>query len=128
MSQSECQHRRDFTRVAVAVSADIITSVGLIRAVRLRDVGLTGVFVLVSECLPLGTQCRVVLTLEEDGPKIEAFGRVIRTEGTGMAIEFTEIHGLDSLEHLRNLVRFNTTQPGQIEKEFASHLGIKRDA
>ena len=44
----------------------------------------------------------------------------------GFAIQFTEIIGLDSLEHLRNIIMFNTHDPHQVEEEFHGHLGLKK--
>ena len=53
---------------------------------------------------------------------------MVRHGPGGCAIQFDEIVGLDSLDHLRNLVRFNAADPEQVEREFHEHLGLRRDA
>lgn len=63
---------------------------------------------------------QVVLTLASD-VRIEADCRVIRSDGRGVAIEFTEMEP-ESFLHLRNLVRYNAPDADQIDAELA-HLG-----
>ncbi len=43
----------------------------------------------------------------------------------GCAVQIHELLGLDSYEHLRNLILYNAEDPGTAESEFGSHLGLK---
>ena len=88
---------------------------------------LTGLYLFCPESLPLGKACQVTLFLGEGQSQIhiEAKGRVIRTDDTGMGIALTEIMGADSFDHLRNLVMYNSACPNLVESEFKSHIGLK---
>jgi len=56
---------------------------------------------------------------------IEANGYVVRSLIDGMAIEFTELIGLESWDHLRNLVLYNAEEPIRAQEQFAAHVGLK---
>jgi hypothetical protein len=124
-------NRREFTRVPVQLEAEVTAQEISSVQGHSRNVSLNGVFLHCDSPLPVGTSCYVTLRFaghcNEMG--IAASGRVVRLQDEGMAIMFTEILGLDSFSHLRNLVLSNsigTTE--QIEKEFRTHVGIKRGA
>ena len=38
-----------------------------------------------------------------------------------------DVAALDSLEHLRNLIRYNSHNPNEVEQEFRTHLGLEAD-
>jgi hypothetical protein len=42
------------------------------------------------------------------------------------AFRFDELEGLDSYWHLRNLILYNAQDTGQVENEFANHLGLRK--
>ncbi|MCK6551448.1 PilZ domain-containing protein [Myxococcota bacterium] len=97
----------------------------------LENVSLNGAFVAMSVPPPVGARCQVRIdlgALDEDGQPMEvrAIGRVVRVEARGCALQFVELHGLASLEHLRNLVLYNAREPARAEEEFRSHLGLER--
>jgi len=41
-----------------------------------------------------------------------------------MAWKYTEIVGIESFAHLRNLVLYNSSDVDQVEQEFNEHVGI----
>jgi len=51
---------------------------------------------------------------------------VVRSAPDGIAIHFRELLGLDSYEHLRNLILHNAVDPDQAEQEFESHIGLRK--
>jgi hypothetical protein len=55
---------------------------------------------------------------------IEADGKIIRSEPSSLAVEFTRLD-LDSYHHLRQLILNNTDDPEKAEQEFSSHWGIR---
>ena len=55
---------------------------------------------------------------------VEVSGEVARKTEGGLAIEFEEID-VESVEHLHNLVLYNSDNPEEVEHEFAEHMGIK---
>ncbi len=95
----------------------IVTPTGI------RDISLGGIFVLVEEPLAVETACSVTIKLE--GPssllRIGLEGEVVRVEEDGMAIKFTKID-LDSLVHLRHIIKIHTKDPEAVDEEFSKHL------
>lgn len=90
------------------------------------NVSLKGVYFTPDEWVPVGTDCRI--TIRFAGPssalKIEGTGRIVRSDEHGFGVEFLDM-SVDSLEHLRNLVRYNAPDVPQVEREFAEHVGLK---
>jgi hypothetical protein len=90
---------------------------------RLRDISLGGAFVSSDESLPLGTRCS--LSIDLVGPasllRIRMEGEVVRSDRAGIAITFTRMD-LDSLVHLRHLIRIQSQRPQDIDEEFVTKL------
>jgi hypothetical protein len=122
-------NRREFTRVPVQVEVEVTSEKPPTVSGQATDVSLKGRYLVCDNPLPLGSDCRVALLLggRENSLRIEVCGKIARVDDAGMGLEITEIMGLDSFEHLRNLVLYNsTTDTGQVEGEFDSHVGLKR--
>ena len=127
MSDDTNENDREFTRVSIRVEAQITAGEETIVSDQTRDVSMSGIFICCYKELAEGSPCDVILLLgdEADPMRIEAKGKVERAVNNGLAIAFTEI-GLDSYEHLQNLVLYNSQNAGQVEKEIKSHIGLKR--
>ena len=119
-------NRREFTRVRVSLEVEVSAEDRTTIQAPARDLSLNGVYVPCTGRLPVETTCKVELVLDNPGSplKLEVQGRVSRADDDGMAIEFTGVP-LDDLEHLRNLIRYNTDDIDSVEEEFDSHLGLK---
>ncbi|WP_447968335.1 PilZ domain-containing protein [Nitrospira sp. M1] len=125
---SDTPGRRACTRVDVTHVVEL--QAGETRPIQgvLYDVSLNGLYVQCADRLPLHADCHVTLSLDGgDGELcIHATGRVVRIDDAGLAIQFTNILGEDSLAHLRNLVLLNSHEClPQVEQEFREHLGVK---
>ncbi len=118
---------RQFMRVATEVEAEIRGAGGTVTGAT-RDLSLKGLFIHVAVPFPEGSTCRITLFLDGRGGDIdiEANGYVARSLIDGMAIEFTELIGLESWDHLRNLVLYNAEEPIRAQEQFAGHVGLKR--
>ena len=123
-----CNHR-DFSRVSLGIHAEISGPGFAGFQGRVRNVSMSGLFVVGQFKQELvGKPCRVILRLTEEGSgvSIDAQGRVARVNQDGMGIEFIELLGLDSHEHLCNLVRYNAaSQIDRVEDELSDHLGLR---
>ena len=121
---SNDENRRKFTRVLVnlelQVNSEDKTSISGVA----ENLSLNGVYVGCTGKLPIGTNCKVQLKLNESEIQLEITGQVSRDTKTGLGIEFTGVP-LDDLEHLRNLIRYNTGNISTVEQEFDSHIGLK---
>lgn len=81
-----------------------------------RDLGLKGIFIHTLEELAVGTKCKVELKLTGMTEQLNLYmqGKIIRKDPNGIAVEFDSMD-LDSYTHLKNLVRYNTTDPDYVE-------------
>ncbi len=128
MADVPMPHRREFSRVPVHLRADVTLDGGVRLEGTMENLSLKGGFLRTTGQAADGTPCDVRLHLEGTEVEVHAQGKVVRPGPGGVAIQFMEIVGIDSLEHLRNLILFNTHDPDQVEQEFHDHLGLKRDA
>ena len=124
---SDWRFEREFTRSETQFKVEVVGDAWKAEG-ELRDVGARGVFVLCESPFPVGVDCSVSIVLEDEqvetATRIEASGRTVRVDDEGMAIEFVEI-GLESFEHLKNLVLLNSPRPDAVGSEFDGHLGLK---
>lgn len=122
------ENQREFTRAPVHVRATLSVEACADVAGEATQLSLGGVFVDCATIGAVGDHCRVILRLEggTTGVQAEARGNIVRVEPGGVAVKFDEIVGAESLEHLRNLVLYNTLETDQVESEFAEHLGLHR--
>ena len=121
-------NRREFTRIPIPIDVELTPTPADLTFCQVRDVSLKGLYLHCEKTLPVGTGCRVTMLLgEKENPiRVEVRGKVARVDDDGMGLEITEIVGLESFEHLRNLVLYNSTDTDQVEQEFQDHVGIKR--
>jgi c-di-GMP-binding flagellar brake protein YcgR len=122
-------NRREFTRVSVELPGEVASEDFAAIHGQSRDVSLKGIFLVCDTPLPIDSACHIALFLGEQGnqTRIEAEGKVVRVDDAGIGIEFTVITGIDSYDHLRKLVLYNSSgKTEQIEEEFRNHAGLKR--
>ncbi len=124
MSEEE---RRRFSRISVQVDLTLAQRDSTIAIQGLRNISLGGAYVFTEEPLPGGTQCSAVISLV--GPssmlRIGVDAEVVRADKNGMAITFTHMD-VDSLVHLRHLIKVHSMDPAGIDEEFSNHvLGIE---
>ncbi|MDX8410099.1 MAG: PilZ domain-containing protein [Mariprofundales bacterium] len=117
---------RQFTRVAMPTQVEIVQGdvavTGTVSNVSMNGVGVDGD----ASALTTDRECELKILLGEGEEKIEihATGRVVRADAESVAIAFVQVY-LESLPYLRNLILYNAEETDQVEKEFATHMGIK---
>lgn len=126
MSPESNPQRREFSRVAVHIPAEICGAGEPAQSGLMENLSLKGGLFRTTTPFPDGLQVDVRLYLAGTEIEVHTQGFVVRSSPEGSAIQFTEIVGVDSLEHLRNLILFNTHDPHKVEEEFHEHLGLKR--
>lgn len=120
--------KREFSRAPVSVEIELTADGFRLSAQNVRDVSIGGVCLGPCEQrMPLGARCQVRLFVggRASGVCIAATGEIVRADGTGVGIGFTEINGTESYHHLRQLVLLNSGDPERAGQEFAAHLGLK---
>jgi len=117
---------RSFLRVATEIHAEISAAGGTVSGLT-RDVSIKGAYILTDQPFPEGSTCTVLLRLDgqRSGGGVRATGYVSRAGADGIAIEFTEIIGLDSWDHLRGLVMLNAEDVPRAQQQLASHVGLR---
>ena len=121
-------NQREFSRVSVNMEAEVVSGQSTILGHLTKDVSLNGLFLTSEKKFPVGTDCHLTLFLggRKSRQRIKVKGKVVRAEERGMAFTFYEIMGSDSFAHLRTLILYNSPEARCVEKEFKTHLGIKR--
>ena len=115
-------------RVRVAMTAKIANPDRGVLSCPVRDLGLGGVYVEADDCLRTGDICTMEISLDaiQEGPKVEAHGRVVRIEpGRGTAIEFTGMSS-ESFDHLDRLVFLNVSAAEDEKNHSLDELWKKR--
>jgi len=121
-------NQREFTRVFVNMEVEVKSGKSTILGHLTKDVSLNGLFLTSEEKFPVNTDCHLTIFLgtRKSQACIKLKGKVVRVEERGMAFAFHEIMGSDSFAHLRTLILYNSPEARSVEKEFKTHLGIKR--
>jgi len=92
------------------------------------NVSMGGISVECSADVAKDTECTVSVLLgeSEDAIHIEGQGKIVRCDSEYLAVSFYEL-SLGGLEHLRNLIRYNSAEEIEaVENEFSNHIGLKR--
>jgi hypothetical protein len=115
--------KRKFTRIPFHTKITITAAETTYVSNRLRDIGLGGAFVVIEGAIPEGTAC--TLDIDLIGPasllRIQVEGEVLRVHEEGVALKFTKID-LDSLLHLKHMIKVFTQDPELIHHEFITNL------
>lgn len=116
--------KRKFTRIPFETTIKVTAGTTVIVSNRSRDIGLGGAFVVTEgTSLPESTSC--VLEIDLIGPasllRIQVEAEVVRVDEEGMAVKFTKID-LDSLVHLRHLIRVHAQDPETVDAEYDEGL------
>jgi hypothetical protein len=116
---------RRFLRVATAVEVEVTGAGGSAQGTT-RDLSLAGMFVRTDQPIPEGSTCTATLFIDARAGtmQVQVQGQVLRSGAGGMAIGFDAVLGLESWEHLRNLILLNAVEPAQAHAEFSRHLGL----
>ena len=122
------ENQRGFTRVRVAIQAELRVGGNVEVHGKLENVSMNGLMLNCETSFPEQTPCVISIHLDggQGGPTIEAQGHVTRAQPHQLAVQFTELIGHESSYHLQNLVLYNCgTQSIQVEEEFESHVGLQ---
>ena len=119
-------NQRRFSRLPVQLFVEIRHDDICLSSNKTHDLSMKGLFVHTGKTLPIGTPCQAKLMLEgsQGEQSIEVRGRVVRVTNAGMAVEFHE-SDLESYEHLRSLILFNSPNVAQAEMELDRYPGLK---
>ncbi len=116
--------KRKFTRIPFETTIKVTAGETVIVSNHSRDIGLGGVFVF-TEGTSLSESTSCLLEIDLIGPasllRIQVEAEVVRVDEEGMAMKFTKID-LDSLVHLRHLIRVHAEDPETVDVEYDEGL------
>nr|WP_320133318.1 PilZ domain-containing protein [uncultured Holophaga sp.] len=118
--------QREFTRVPSCLTVRVTVDGTEIPNRGSQNVSLKGMLIHLGAPLPVGTPCRLTILLADGEIEVEVEAQVVHNYEAGTAFQFTKILGVESFEHLKNLVLYNAQDTEQVEEEFHSHWGFKR--
>jgi hypothetical protein len=124
---NELNDRRSFLRIPFKTEVTIETGGILIRSESEINVSMSGLSMPFTGPAPEpGMSCSAAIILKafENRVAIEAKGKIIRSDGGSLAVEFTELD-IDSYNHLRQLILNNSEDTEKAESEFIAHWGIR---
>lgn len=116
--------KRKFTRIPFRTEIKITARDRVVFSNQLRDISLGGAYVEVTaERLPEGEEC--VFSIDLIGPasllRIRVEGEIVRSDEGGIGVTFTQMD-LDSLIHLKHLIKVQAQDPDLIDHEFLENL------
>lgn len=124
---SESNNAREFSRVGVPMTATLAVDGEKTAACKVVNISLSGIELCTEHNRSLGDHSQVEVQFGHPGNEltIQAEGKIVRITSDGLALNFESI-GLDSYEHLKNLITYNAGNVDQVEKEFSEHIGLHR--
>ncbi len=117
---------REYTRIRMKVNVEVALSGSAEKRIGNTEcLSMNGLFIECEHPFLVGTQC--VVTLLAAGPGsdvlVHARGKITFVNEAGMAAQLTSHLGMESYNHLRNLVLYNAAEESeQIETEIQRHL------
>jgi hypothetical protein len=116
--------KRKFTRIPFRTEIKITAGDRVVFSNELSNLSLGGAYVeTTGEPLPIGDPCVFVIDLV--GPasllRVRVEGEIVRSDGKGIGVTFTQMD-LDSLIHLKHLIKVHAEDPDLIDHEFVEHL------
>ncbi len=119
----DTDEKREFTRVPFRTEVKLSAANKTIISNKLQNISLGGAFISSEESFPPGTMC--LLEIKLTGPasllKIGVEAKVVRAEENGMGVRFSRID-VDSLIHLRHIVRIQSEDPKEVDLEYSQKL------
>ncbi len=119
------EEKRRFTRVPFKVSAEVKVDDTSYRTEEITNLSVGGCLLPIQADFEAGAKCHVMIRLGGTSSELTVWveGEIIRVSPRGLAIKFTGVD-VDSLHHLQNIVRYNSSDPDAVEKEIRDHIGI----
>ncbi|MBI5558605.1 MAG: PilZ domain-containing protein [Deltaproteobacteria bacterium] len=112
------EEKRKNTRVFFHTTASVRFAEDFFDQLEIRDLSLKGVYVEGVLGHRSGEHCDIALFLSGTSSevKLSMTGEVIRTDGRGAGIRFSEID-IDTFFHLKNIVYYNAADPDKLERD-----------
>lgn len=110
--------KRKCSRVGFEIQASIFYKNTIIEGF-VKDLSLTGIFLIGTNDIPLGEDVSIIIRLagNDSNLSVSLYGKITRCNESGLGIEFDAID-LDSFIHLKNIIIYNYGDSDKIMDEF----------
>lgn len=117
--------KRRFTRVPFKVEAEVKIGDSSYRTDEISNLSVGGCLLPISVASEATAKCHVRIWLGGTSSEliVAVEGEIVRITPESVAIRFTGVD-VDSLFHLQNIVRYNSSDPDAVEREIRDHFGI----
>jgi len=117
--------KRRFTRIPFKVRAELTVDNVAYIVEEVNNLSVGGCLLPLTLDSEPGQNCRIRIQLSgvSSGLSIKINGKIARLDKSAIAIQFTHID-MDSLFHLKNLVRYNAPDPDAVENEIMEHPNL----
>ena len=122
---TEPNNAREFSRIGIPMTATLSADGETKAGCKVVNISLSGIELCTDHNRSLGDHSKIEVQFGHPGSELSimAEGKVVRITSDGLAFNFESI-GLESYEHLKNLITYNAGNVDQVEKEFSGHLGL----
>ena len=119
------EDKRRFTRVPFKVQVEMTVDDILYHTAQIKNLSLGGCLLPISAELKAGTLCQIRIQLSgaSSDMEVRVAGKITRCDSDAVAVSFIRINP-DSLFHLQNIIRYNSTDPDQVECKIFYHPGM----
>lgn len=119
------EEKRRFSRVVFGMNAKLILADQEITVGEIINLSVGGCQLDITTTIAPGTECRMLIELNPADRRmnVEVVGEIVRVEDSSVSIRFVSINPED-LVHLQNIIRYNSPDPDQVEKEISEHPGL----
>ena len=119
------EDKRRFTRVPFRMKTKMTIGDTEFGADEIRNLSIGGCLLPFEVPHAPGTACHIEILLNEEAPdlSVRVDGEIVRLDSGMTAVRFVRIDP-DSLFHLRNIIRYNSSDPDMVEEEIEKHPGL----
>lgn len=124
---TEQDNTREFSRIGIPMTATLSADGDKTVSCKVVNISLNGIQLCTEHKMSLGDCSQIEVQFGYPGNELSilAEGKIVRITDDGLAVSFESI-GLESYEHLKNLIAFNADNIDQVKKEFSEHFGLHR--
>lgn len=115
--------KRRFTRIVFTVRAECTVAGKTFPVERLINLSVGGCMIEINAGVAIDDECEVVIPLGAEGLYVNVKGRVARIADDHIGVKFVSIDP-ESLQHLQNIIKYNSPDAETIEDELKDHPGL----
>ena len=115
--------KRRFTRIVFAVPAECILAGKIFPVKQLTNLSVGGCQIEINANVAVDDECEIIIPLGGEGQRVNVKGRVARIAEDHIGIKFISIDP-ESLGHLQNIIKYNSSDAETIEVELKKHPGL----